>query len=428
MNGKKAISFESWNLSYLWWNTPKLMMFANFSKLKDWNLRKVWKSHVQNWYYIFATLSLEKNYRKKFVNWNWNALDLFNVHCLRRHVKGKTDKCKTFARFFCEPSVFLEICEECAYACIRSRLWHFKVQPQCLHTRHKHYTLKSFISSVFYVSPLNGWREKKSNKTRIMYCSIRQIRKSLLAQWSLKQIFGGFIVRDRLLYIFLFLFRFGFCLFVEHVCCVPVLDDRCLPKANRRTVKKAKDFFVSFDENLKWFRWHRHIPSVEYFMQNANKAAQNTWVYWFNQHSFGVFGFCYSIYPPIFMPMRWTMASADIFSVVFSRDNMLWSQQHYHRICLSLTFTGNCFQTLETIVRNTFCKLLSYFKTRRSAQKWENCRLNVEKWWRRRGVIERTWPPIYWYGQIDFCTLMCILWQHLCGKQIHKDRCIFVCT
>lgn len=116
----------------------------------------------------------------------------------------------------------------------------------------------------------------------------RQIRQSLLAQWSLKQIFGGFIVRSNVSVVFS-IFVFIFSLFVREACSMRAYIRRKVSTYSRthkkREKKKIKFFFLRFKENLKcdWHR-HRHIPSMEYFMQNTNKTFEanirknTTWV------------------------------------------------------------------------------------------------------------------------------------------------------
>lgn len=77
-----------------------------------------------------------------------------------------------------------------------------------------------YIVGVFFSTSLrfNAKHGKKThNKTRMMYCSMRQIQKSLLAQRSLKQIFGGFIERSSVVFFYFYLVLVFFCLFVEHV-------------------------------------------------------------------------------------------------------------------------------------------------------------------------------------------------------------------
>ena len=102
------------------------------------------------------------------------------------------------------------------------------------------------------------------------------------------------------------IFVFFLFLFEKYARCVHILDERCLPTAEH-TKKREKNqvFFLRFKENLKcdWHR-HRHIPSMEYFMQNANKTFEtNTHTHvrirrgfcWFNQWLFCEFFVHFSI-------------------------------------------------------------------------------------------------------------------------------------
>lgn len=142
-----------------------------------------------------------------------------------------------------------------------ARLWLFSTRPQCLHTSHKNFDWTIF----FYL-----WLEVKT-KVCVWYIAQRmrrQIRKSLLAQRSLKQIFGGFHCTIFGYFFSYFDLDLGF-QFVERVC-MCANNESCLPTNDKN---HRRNIYFTLRRKLNRCWRNRYIPAMVYVMQKTNKSS-----------------------------------------------------------------------------------------------------------------------------------------------------------
>lgn len=190
--------------------------------------------------------------------------------------------------------------------------------------------------------------------------------------------------------------------------------------------EKIKFFFVRFKENLKcdWHR-HRHIPSMEYFMQNANKTFQTntharkntTWVLLIQSaiircvlRSFFNLRHCACI-------DRCT-AAVWLLMTFYCGFKAIQTLTMGHLALFTFTDTQS-FQVNYLMLESQFCdrwQTLEFEKPTLSMAK-DHSANEMNKWtaidliWKvmaSPGVNDRMWPPMYVliHDQIDFCTLM----------------------
>lgn len=182
-----------------------------------------------------------------------------------------------------------------------------------------------------------------------------------------------------------------------------VLDERCLPTVYIQINSEISRFFffIWFEENLKY---DRHIPSMEYFMQNANKTSKNNVGFVDSISDYTVYS-SYTLqsttYLPIVMPIVWLLMTfffcfcfccgLKINWTFYSSDNEPLCFIHFYWYTQSIENAQNVRNNLRSTWNNTTRK--DHFSKRKKKP-------TIDLIWKIMAspkVIERMWPPIYWY-------------------------------